>query len=135
MSTVLPLQRWVRAHKPALTRLGIKPVQARGGAFDFQLDYSGTPPYFGRRWAGMIHSVVVVPLPDGTFALHGRRVIDNQAAAGYRVKTTGTLTGDFAALLAGDRLIDLLGRLKLCVGDSNPGGPILPPSGESARFD
>jgi hypothetical protein len=134
MSEIPPFQRWVRQHKRDLTRLGIRPMQVRRGAFAFALHYSGVAPYFGRRWAGMIHDVTVVPHPDGTFVAHGHRVADDQAATLYRLVPTGTLAGDFARLLEGDCLVTLLGRLKLCGGGHDPGGPTLPPPPEIVRL-
>jgi hypothetical protein len=131
--SVPPLQRWVRDHKGDLLRLGIRPWQVRGGGFEFMLSYIGTPPYHGRRWAGMLDSVTVMPAPDGRFTAQGRRVVSDKAAG---LAHTGILFGDdFAALLEGDRLVRLLGRFKLCGGGSDPGGPALPPAGKSVRFD
>lgn len=133
MSQVLPLQRWVREHKRDLGRMGIKPVQCRYGAFNFEFGYSGRAPYFGRRWDGMVSSITIVPLPDGTFTALGYRVVGNKVP--YTFATTGTLNGDFAALLAGSRLVELLARLKLQGGGSDSGGPTLPDPGQTINLD
>jgi hypothetical protein len=125
---VPPLQLCVRRHKRELRRMGISPVQETFGAFTFELEYSGTPPYFGRRWAGMINQVTILPLADGkTYRAGGHRVIaDTQET----VAPTGPLFGDFEDLLVDNHLVRLLGRLKLCGGGADPGGPTLPPFGQ-----